>query len=151
MKKVLFIVFTALLFVGCKKENRIERNLWKSGGEWNIETWQESQTSSHYQQDNYSETYLNAGTMRFNKDGTGSMTFQEGSSAYTDAFTYTNTETQLTIFDLEGEGVVFELDWKRNDLTLSLNESETYSSYDENFNPIIVHSTYSLKIDCKKK
>ena len=42
MKKINFlalsIVFTGLLVLtSCKKETRIEKNLWKNGGEWNIE------------------------------------------------------------------------------------------------------------------
>ncbi len=151
MKKILLILFVALVFVACKKENRIERNLWKQGGEWNIETWEESQTSSYFPQDNSSVIVHDFGTMKFNKDGSGSMTIKDGNNAYTESFTYENTENTLTIFDEDGEGVIHDLDWKRNEFTTNLYESEDYIVYDENNNPVNVHFTHSLRIKCKKK
>lgn len=151
MKKALFILFATLVFVACKKEDRIEKNLWKQGGEWNIETWDESQTSSYFPEDNSSEVVHDFGTMKFNKDGSGSMTIKYGTSAYTEPFTYENTENTLTIFDEDGEGVVHDLDWKRNEFTTTLNTSGDYTTSDEYGNPITVYTTHSLKIHCKKK
>jgi len=63
MKEMKFLTI-GLLFVGittflsCKKEVRIEKNLWKNGGEWNIESLTAKQVSTN-QVDNYNETVLN--------------------------------------------------------------------------------------------
>lgn len=151
MKKVLFILFATLIFVACKKENRIEKNLWKQGGEWNIESWESQQTSSYFPQDNSSEILHDAGTMQFNKDGSGAIIFKDGSSAYTESFTYKNTENTITLFDEDGEGRIYDLDWKRNEFTAISNESGTYINYDENGDPVTVSYTQYLKINCKKK
>lgn len=151
MKKALYILFAALIFVACKKENQIEKNLWKQGGEWNIETWDESQTSTYFVDDNYAEIRNDFGTMKFNKDGSGSMTIKDGSTAYTEPFTYENTENTLTIFDEDGEGVIHDLDWKRNEFSTRLYESEDYTVTDDNGDPVTVHFTHTLKIKCKKK
>lgn len=151
MKKVLFVLLAALLFVGCKKENRIEKNLWKGGGKWNIESIEYRETSSHFPADNYSEVTLNAGTMSFTKDGKASIILEEDNDAYIDHYTYQNTEDKLTLFDEDGDGIILDLEWKRNEFTLSMKSSHTYETLDENFSPITVTSTSSTKIKCKKK
>ncbi|PWH86190.1 hypothetical protein [Brumimicrobium oceani] len=151
MKKVLFIALASLLFVACSKEKRIEKNLWKKGGEWNIESAQETYKNQEDPSQNYSETYLNYGTLQFDKDGSGSMTFTDGNSAYSEKITYTNTETELTIFDSEGAGTVFDLDWERNEITLTTSETYTYQTLDENFNFIDVTETYTTTLECEKK
>lgn len=152
MKKLLMLILIVFVAMGCKKENRIERNLWKKGGEWNIERWSETATSTHYPEDNYSETKNNPGTFKFNKDGSGSLTLKDGSSAYTEAITYQNTENTLTIFDSEGEGKVFDLSWEKNDMTLTSNDSETYTTYDpDSEEEVTVYFTHNLVIECKKK
>src|SRR5690554_2132625 len=112
MKKIIVLLLLVFVVVSCKKENRIEKNLWKKGGEWNIERWSETATSSFYPEDNYSETQTNFGTLTFNKDGSGALTLKDGSSAYTEPITYQNTENTLTIFDSEGDGRIFDLNWE---------------------------------------
>src|SRR5690554_3673895 len=148
MKKILFIALASLLFVACSKENRIEKNLWKKGGEWNIESYQETYTNNEKPEDNYSETIVNAGTFKFDKDGSGTMVFKDGNDAYSESITYTNTETELTIFDSDGYGMIFDLDWERNDFTISASETETYQTFDENFNFITVTDTYRTTFKC---
>lgn len=151
MKKILILSLLVIFAIGCKKENRIERNLWKGGGEWNMVKWTNTSTSSFYPQDNYSETIHNAGVIKFNKDGSGSLTFTGESSAYSEIITYQNTENTLTIFDSDGDGTIFDLDWERNELTLTRNDSETYTSYDGNGDPVVVNATDYLLIECEKK
>ncbi|RFC54616.1 hypothetical protein [Brumimicrobium aurantiacum] len=152
MKKVLLFLLVVVVAISCKKENRIERNLWKKDGEWNIKSWTETSTSSQYPEDNYSETYVNFGTFKFNKDGSGSMTYNDGNSAYAEQITYENTENSLTIFDSDGDGTIFDMTWEKNEMTLSLKESETYTSYDPNTGEqVVVNYTYDVSIDCEKK
>ncbi len=149
MKKVLFILLVGLVFVACKKEDRIQKNLWKQGGEWNIDTWSYRMTSTN-PSDNESNMIANYGTIRFNKDGSGNITYTENNSAYTESFTYTNTENTITIFDVDGNGTIFDLDWKRNEITMVTTYKDSYSSFDENFNPITVHTTSTTTLKCSK-
>ena len=151
MKKNLILLLLVLVSFGCKKENQIENNLWKKGGEWTIVTWHVKSTSTYFPQDNYSETMQNPGTMKFNKDGSGSLTLKDGSSAYTESFTYQNTESTLTIFDEDGDGTIFDLDWKKNKMTLSSYEEDTYFTGDGTGGQVTVHYTEKTVIDLEKK
>lgn len=151
MKKFLILLLLVLVSFACKKENQIEKNLWKKGGEWNIVSWHVKSTSTHFPEDNYTETRKNVGTMKFNKDGSGSFILTEGTSAYTEPFTYHNTESTLTIFDEDGDGEIFDLDWKKNKMTLSSYEEETYTSGDGFGGEVTVFHTYKIVIDLEKK
>jgi len=137
--------------LSCKKDNRIERNLWKQGGEWNIELWSETTTSSYYEEDNNSTTFADFGTFKFNKDGTGSYTLTANSESYTESLTYQNTENTLTIFDPEGDGRIYDLDWERNDITLSIDESKFYMTDDPSGGQVAVYDTHQAIINLKKK
>lgn len=125
MKKILFITLVALVVVGCKKETQIERNLWKNGGEWNISKLEVNQVST-YSADNYHEVLLNYGTYKFKKDGTGIYTFNYDGDSETGLFTYTNTENKI-IFVIDGETRAFDLNWKKNQLTMTITQQLTYS------------------------
>ena len=39
MKKILVILLAIVVFTGCNKEEQIEKNLWKKGGEWEVSSW----------------------------------------------------------------------------------------------------------------
>lgn len=95
---LLFIGMTTL--VGCSKEDKINKNLWKNGGEWNVEeyknNWLFSGSTSN------SETLYDFGTFTFEKDGTGKRVIMDGGQTYTNLFTYTNTATELVITYKEG-------------------------------------------------
>ena len=151
MKKALFILFAALIFVACKKEDRIEKNLWKQGGEWNIETWEESQTSYDYPQVNSSDIKYNVGTFNFNKDGSGSLIISDGFNAYTEPFTYKVSKYDLTIFDDDGVGKVYKLDWKRNEFTASSNTLGSSSFEEDEYTTVTVMTEDKIEIKCKKK
>jgi len=75
MKKVLLILSIFTLFVACAKENKIERNLWKKGSEWNIESWEITHINDQFPEQNYTEVVLNKKLLQFNKCGSGSLTF----------------------------------------------------------------------------
>lgn len=153
MRNLIFMVAVLFIFTACKKEKRINHNLWKGDGEWNIELMKVQTTSSYYESDNYSNTEVNAGTMKFNKDGSGVMTLKDNSdnTTYSYSFTYTNTEDQLTITDEDGEGVIYSLDWSKNEFTITYNSSEVYSTSDGAGGTVDVHFTEYREMQCKKK
>lgn len=138
MRKFNFLII-GLLFVGlsgltsCKKESKIERNLWNKGGEWNIDKYQENYG---FGADPYSETRYNFGTIKFEKDGNGKITLKDEGETFSNLFTYKNTDNSLTLTYKEGqmhyEGDVdnFTLDWEKDKIELYSYKSDAYG-YDE--------------------
>ena len=124
----------------CKKETRIEKNLWKNGGEWNIESIVANQTSTN-PSDNYNETVYNYGTLTFNKDGGGNYIFTVDGDVETGTFTYSNTEDKLTLI-IGNEARVFDMDWEKDELIISI--TENYTSNGESI-------TYTETLKLKKK
>jgi hypothetical protein len=121
MKKINFLALS-IVFVGlialssCKKEVRIEKNLWKKGGVWNIESQTGKQTST-IASNNFDETIFNVGTYTFYEDGSGS--YKNNSELQPGAFTYSNTENKLTIV-MENVSRAYEIvEWKKNNLKIS--------------------------------
>jgi len=135
MKKFNVMLLASLLFgiaslSGCKKENQINKNLWKGDGTWNIDVSEFKSTSTHYDEDNYENYGTNTGTIKFNEDGTGIMTH----AGSTSPITYTNTDKLLTIIFVDVDGTFdesdkfdFEIVWKKNSLELEYFKSVTYS------------------------
>lgn len=135
------ILFTGIaLLTSCKKETRIEKNLWKDGGVWNIETLLAIQTSTNVS-DNFNETIYNYGTFTFRKDGSGIVVITVDGDVENAVFTYTNTKDKLTLI-YGNEGRVFDMDWKKNDLTLSITDNFTSNGHSV---------TYSETLRLKKK
>lgn len=128
-----------MLFIGlsgltsCKKEDKIEKNLWSKGGDWNIDKYNENYS---FDGENYSETRYNFGTLKFEKDGSGKLTFTEEGESFSNLFTYKNTSNNLTLTYKEGqiysEGYVdnFTLDWEKDKIELYTYKSDIYG-YDE--------------------
>lgn len=130
---ILFVGMT--LLVGCKKEDKIERNLWASGGEWNIDRWFLEETNEYhseiFEDDLYIENESNCGTFVFKKDGTGNFKVTVDEYVYTEKFTYKNTENKLILnfkededtgdqYSYFGEGEsIFLIDWKKNSLEMT--------------------------------
>lgn len=118
------ILIMGLLLVGisgltsCKKEKKIEKNLWSNGGEWNIEKFVSNWGSSS--EDSNTLTEYNFGTFLFEKDGGGKLTIDSESNP----FNYTNTENSLTItykegpMYTEGEKEEYTLDWEKDKIEL---------------------------------
>jgi hypothetical protein len=131
---VLSIAFTS----SCSKEDRIEKNLWNKGGDWNMESLTVNQTSTN-SIDNYSEAYLNARTFLFKEDGSGFVTFTVDGDTETVAFTYSNTEDKLTLI-IDNEARVFDLVWEKNEIDLAITEN-----YTANGATITYKENYSLK------
>lgn len=136
------IAILSIVFISsCKKEDRIEKNLWNKGGEWNMESLTVNQTSTN-PIDNYSESYLNAGTFLFKENGSGFVTFTVDGDIETAAFNYSNTEDKLTLI-IDNEARVFDLVWEKNEIDLAITEN-----YTSNGASITYKESYTLK---KKK
>ena len=148
MKKINFlalsIVFTGLITLSsCSKETKIEKNLWKKGGEWNIESYSTKQTST-FSPDNYDYTQVNIGTHTFNENGTGSYIIN--GQLEPGSFTYSNTENKLT-YTFGNESRTYDIvEWKRNNIKYSYTEN-FYDGVDGN----VGTGTYTEIITLKKK
>jgi len=121
MKKINFlalsIVFVVLIALSsCKKEVRIEKNLWKHGGVWNIESQAVKQTSVFVSY-NFDEKIVNVGTYTFYENGTGS--YKNNGELQPGAFTYSNTENKLTIV-IGNDSLDYDIvEWKKNNLKIT--------------------------------
>jgi hypothetical protein len=130
MKKINFLLM-GLIIVGttlvssCKKEVRIEKNLWKKGGEWNIESLVVKQTST-YAPDNFDETYYNYGTFNFKENGNGNYTITVNGDFYAGSLTHSNTEDKLTLI-IDNDVRVFDIvEWEKNKMKIT--NTENFSS-----------------------
>ena len=140
----LSIVFTGLLaLTSCKKETRIEKNLWKNGGEWNIESFNVIQTST-YTIDNFNESYANVGTYTFNENGTGVVKLIIDEFIETSAFTYTNTENQLTI-TIDNETQFYDIIEYEKDYMKIVYAENFYEGVDGNLGSGVYKETITLK------
>ena len=150
MKKINFlalgIVFIGLITLSsCSKESRIEKNLWKNGGEWNIELYSAKQTST-YTMDNFDESYANFGTLTFNENGSGVYNFIVDNEIISGAFTHSNTENKLNM-TLDGETKVYDIvEWKKNNIKISYTEN-----FYEGVNGNVGTGTYVETLSLKKK
>lgn len=145
MKTLRFLVI-AIVIAGttiissCKKEDRIEKNLWNKGGEWNIDRLSVTQVSTD-PTDSYNEILGNVGTITFNENGSGLFKYTVYGDTDIEAFTYTNTEDKLTM--VFGNDVrEFSMTWEKDNITL--NATDNYTSNGESI-------TYTEKLELKKK
>jgi hypothetical protein len=148
MKKINFLALS-IVFIGlitlssCSKETKIEKNLWKNGGEWNIESFNVKQTST-YASDNFEESYANVGTYTFNENGTGIVKLIIDNFVETSAFTYTNTENQLMI-TIDNETQYYNLiEWEKDNMKIVYAEN-FYEGVDGNLGSGVYKETITLK------
>lgn len=154
MKKIVFILFAVIALTACKKEVKIEKNLWKKDGVWNIDTYDSKTTSTYFEADNNEYYYQNAGTIQFKKDGTGSFNFQ----GEVTPMTYSNTEKTLTIIFKDESGnpqddetLTFDMEWKKNKIDLSFFRKDTYTTSDGLGGTVNVTFTESQNLKLSKK
>jgi hypothetical protein len=145
MEKVSFLLTVLLVttaaLTSCKKESRIEKNLWNKGGEWNIESVQSVQVSTN-SADNFEETVYDYGTFEFEKDGSGNYEITVNGSNDTGTFTYSNSEDELTLI-IDNQARIFEItEWEKNEMTISI--VENFTSSGESI-------TYTETLSLKKK
>ena len=131
MKKIFNLLIATTFIVAlssCSKENKIEKNLWKKGGDWEI-----TQFYSYYGSFNPSVnggmdpvpyTFNNCGSMHFGKDGNGTITFTIDGTTDSYAFKYSNTEKEMTLI-IDGEARVYDLTWSKDVITIEYNSSTT--------------------------
>lgn len=140
MKLINFSLFglvcaVTLALSSCKKETKIERNLWKNGGEWTIESFVVDHVSAN-PGDSYTETTLNFGSLTFKKDGTGDYIFNINGSSEPGTFSYSNTEDKLTMTFINT--IVFDLEWEQDNMTIT--HTDVYTNQ-----PVTHTETYTLK------
>jgi hypothetical protein len=122
--KNFLVVITTLFIIGlnasCKKENRIEKNLWKKGGEWSVESYSLTNTSTESECNNsFTESGPNGTILLFREDGSGLQT-EDGVDSV--AFTYSNTEDNLILI-VDGEKITYDIVWEKD----KIDGSSTYS------------------------
>jgi hypothetical protein len=161
MKKLLFILLIAVVATGCKKEKKIERNLWKKGGEWEIKSFEESYESSSSPEYNYTSVIQNGGTFQFEKDGTGKTNYSSDLAVYLEdvideeyintKFSYHNTENSVFFIYPDDGGLAFDLEWDKDKIIMSYDVTQEHEFYDGNNNLVQLTTNYSLKFICEKK
>lgn len=125
------LLITAITFFciglnsGCKKENRIEKNLWKNGGEWNVESATISETSSN-PVNNSTETIYNYGTLIFKKEGTCVLTTTLDGDTDVYLYVYSNTEDKLRL-TADNDPIVFDMKWEKDKIELSITETSAFN------------------------
>jgi hypothetical protein len=113
------LLFTgAALFTACSKEVKIEKNLWKKGGEWNIDNYDYSSVTTN-STNGLTINVDNIGTMTFNKDGGGTYSMTFFGSTDTGSLSYSNTETQLNLAMDGGNPVTYEMDWEKDKIVIT--------------------------------
>lgn len=124
MKKIIYLLFAVTLLSACSKENKINKNLWKKGGDWELKTYSYEYGVSGTSSYDY-EYYEDCGNFKFSEDGTGVVTFKfAGEESYSQAFTYSNTEDKLTLVIDGSIAQVFNMTWKKDFIELSYDNSQ---------------------------
>lgn len=130
------LLFTgAAVFTGCSKEVKIEKNLWKNGGEWNVKSYSYTSVSSSGT-NNINISVNDMGTMTFAKDGSGTYSFTQFGSTDTGTLKYTNTADELAL-TIDNSTTTFNMTWEKDNITLinaststsngeTITETETY-------------------------
>ena len=164
MKNTFYIFLVLFIAFACKKDKKIERNLWKDGGEWEIISFEESYYKIPASQFNYSAIINNGGSIQFNKDGTGKFNYSPELAEYLEdvfyeeqinaEFKYHFTENSLFFIIDEIEGLGFDLEWEKDKMTYSYYFTKTHYDLDAN-NDTIYESkettVNTLKFNCEKK
>ncbi len=129
MRKNIFLltgllIVSSVLLSSCKKEAKIQKNLWNKSGYWKIESLVANQTSTD-PTDNFTETIYNYGELHFKEDGSGAFTFTVDGDIEIGAFTYSNTEDKLTMI-INSQARVFDImEWEKDKMKISITENFT--------------------------
>lgn len=122
------LLVVLIIFSSCSKEEKIEKNLWNKGGEWNIQSLVVNQFSTN-PADNYNETIYNCGTFIFREDRSGNYTITIDGDVESGTFNYYNTEYKLT-FVINTEARIFDiLDWNKGKMTILISDNYTSNSH----------------------
>lgn len=161
MKKsnILFITFILLtssfLLTDCSKDKRVERAVYKKDGNWNINsvTWTKVIQDMSGQSVTQGIT-TNAGTFSFDKDGSGSYNFTIDGDTYSQTFTWTVDNEEISIVkvsqlvDLSGNidqlaVAISGTQSSKNKIDLDGSETHQYSS--GNVTQKVMTGTFTLE------
>ncbi|MFK7787159.1 MAG: hypothetical protein AB8B56_18705 [Crocinitomicaceae bacterium] len=118
------LFITAFILFSCEKENRIEKNLWKKGGDWKVEYYLINQPTS----DN---VWLDCGFFHFDRSGEGSYVLNLDGNLETRDFEYevdysassSGGGYRLTLVDNFLDTLEYTVDWNKNSIKMSSDES----------------------------
>lgn len=116
MKKILFIATVLISLTACQKNQSSEKKLYSTGGIWKIKqySWSQGPSVSHGMAD---DSYNDCGTMDFNKNGSGKLTFKTNNYTNVTSFVYSVAGDKLTMV-ADGETIVYDLSWSKNAFTI---------------------------------
>lgn len=138
--RTLIIILTGFVLIvsaACNKQVRIEKNLWKGGGEWKIERF-EAQNISTYTPYNSNVSESNYGTFIFNEDGSGKYIFTANGNYESGKMLYSNSEDELLMhLDVS---YVYKMTWQKNSIQITREDE-----YTDNFGSGFYTETYWLK------
>lgn len=124
MKKTLVVLLTVWVFIGCIKEEQIEKNLWKKGGEWNVSSWTSWSDGTKTE---HIGTDVRSVSFSFNKDNDATVVIHgESEDIYTYKMKYYNTESQLKLIDIidsetggmKYQSIFYSMEWKKDYLDI---------------------------------
>lgn len=124
MKPIHFTLFLIFLitFSSCKKEKRIEKNLWKKGGHWNVEYLLLEKPSTD-------EVFFNCGVYTFKKDGTGKSILTTNTDVIIQDFDYSLLPSgydgyKLTLISNDSDTAEYEVDWVKHKIELRKSKND---------------------------
>jgi|SRR5690554_2385291 len=152
MKNILYIILALLLVSACKKEKKIERNLWNNGGKWEIVKYEEI-VSSNWPANEKNKVSENVGLIQFERNGKGWMIYSDDFEAYKVNINYTNTDKEITLTYEYQSTETFDLDWKKDTFTMTQSWSSSYNVYSPNPNgdSLTITNNYLYRYTCEKQ
>lgn len=98
MKKILVVLFIMATLSACKDEVKIERNLWKNGGEWHVSSWR---IWSNGMESELIGADVKSVVFTFNKDKEAIIVINgDAGDVYTYEAQYENSDSQLIFTNL---------------------------------------------------
>jgi len=120
-KLLLVLSVFALGFSSCSKEKRIEKHLYSKSGKWNNTIYDYKYNNGSQQ---YSETFVDAGYIEFEKDGKFTWLFNADGETGTTTGTWRNTDTQLTLVEPDNMVVYEIVEESKDELKLEYTETD---------------------------
>jgi hypothetical protein len=148
------LLLSSFLFTDCSKDKKIERNLYKKEGVWNIS----SVTWTHVVQGTSGQsvttgTTADAGTFTFDKGGSGSYNFIVNGTTYSQSFSWSVSNENISLtkvsqtFDLSGNfnQLAVAISGTQSDKKkMELQGSETHQYSSGNITQDVFTGTFSL-------
>lgn len=154
MKNILFNILALFVFSSCKKEVKINRNLWSNGGKWSIVKDEDIVTSTWpANEKNNVKEY--AGMFYFNRDGTGWRIYSYYSEAEKLNFKYTTTGSKLFLnyYEYGDYTEEFNFIWEKNSFVLENEHTNVYTVYSPNpeGDSLTIKDHLIRRMTCKKE